>query len=456
MEMNLSRREFLRRAGMLGVAGAAAPLALNLSILGEAVAATTPSDYKALVCVYLAGGSDSHNLLIPYDLSSHSQYASIRQSLAIARDRLSSTALNTPDGSGRQMALAPELLGLKGLYDSGQLGVISNIGPLVVPTSKSQFVNNAVPLPPKLMSHNDQTNVWLSGAAEGAGQGWGGRIGDLYQSNNSNAALSCIMVNGAKVFLSGKQTAAFTIGTGAKPTQLLSGVNARWGNANFRDDLMSLMTQVQSNELSNVYSETCKRGIATSDFLANTYKSVTDPSGFPAGNSLADQLKAVSRMISARTMLGNSRQVFMVSLGGFDLHDDLNADYPELLSKVNDAMLAFYNSLNSMGLANQVTTFTASEFGRSLASNGDGSDHGWGGHHLVMGGAVKGGQIWGRKIEPRVGGPDDIGQGRLIPDFATDQLAWSLAKWFGASDSDRDLILPSMSNFDANTLRIFA
>ncbi len=454
MNYDLSRREFLRRAGALGIAGVAAPLALNLSILGEAVAATAPTDYKAIVCLYMAGGNDCHNLLIPADAASHAKYAAIRQALTVPKANLASTLLGVPDSSGRQMALAPEWLGLKSLYDAGTLGVISNIGPLVVPTNKTQYKNNQVPLPPKLMSHNDQTNVWLSGAAEGAGKGWGGRIGDLYLGNNSNSALTCVMVGGAKVFLSGNQTSSFSIGTGSSPTQLLSGSSSTFGSTTLRNDLIALMQQKQNHEMAQVYADICGRGIATSDNLASTYKSIPDPTGFP-DEQLANQLKAVARMIAARGALGNKRQVFMVQLGGFDLHDDLVKNHPALLKKINDALVAFNNSIVAMGLQNQVTTFTASDFGRTLTSNGDGSDHGWGGHHIVMGGAVKGGKIWGPLVDPVIDGPIDIGQGRLIPHFATDQLAWSLAKWFGAEDADRSLILPSMNNFDANLFNPF-
>ncbi|QLG88564.1 DUF1501 domain-containing protein [Chitinibacter bivalviorum] len=455
MDYDLSRREFLRRAGALGIAGVAAPLALNLSILGEAVAATAPSDYKALVCVYMAGGNDCHNVLIPADAGNYAKYAAIRQSLAVSQSSLSATLLGSPDANGRQMALAPQWVGLKPYFDAGTLGVISNIGPLVVPTSKDDYKFNRVPLPPKLMSHNDQTNVWLSGAAEGAGRGWGGRIADLYMGSNTNSALTCIMAGGSRVFLSGKQTSAFAVGTGSNPTQLLGGSQWNFGSNTFRNDLMALMTQKQNHEMANVYADICNRGISTSDTLANVYKGIPEATGFPT-DTLGNQLKAVARMIAARSALGNQRQVFMVQIGGFDLHDDLVQKHPVLLKSINDALLAFQNALTAMSVQNNVTTFTASEFGRTLSSNGDGSDHGWGGHHLVMGGAVKGGKIWGPLLEPVVDGPVDIGQGRIIPHFATDQLAWELAKWFGASDSDRDLILPTMSNFNASDLSLFA
>jgi uncharacterized protein (DUF1501 family) len=454
MDHHFTRREFLKRASILGAAGVAAPMALNLSILNEAVAATSPTDYKALVCLYMAGGNDGHNVLIPYDNANYAKYAAIRQALAIPQTDLSATTLGLVDSNGQQMALAPQWTGLKTLYDAGSLGVISNIGPLMVPTTKDQYTNKSVPLPPKLLSHNDQTNVWLSGAAEGAGKGWGGRIADLYMANNGSSALTCVLIGGSRVFLSGEKTAAFTQGTGS-PLRLLGGQTTRWGNTTLRNDLIDIMTKGKDNELANAYRDISNRGITTSETLATAYTNKADPVGFSANNNLGDQLKAVAKMIAARDTLGNKRQVFMVQIGGFDLHDDLMVKHPLLLKSINDAMLAFQNSMVALGLQNNVTTFTASEFGRTLSSNGDGSDHGWGSHHLVMGGAVKGGQIFGNKMVPEIDRKFDIGQGRLIPDFATDQLAWSLAKWFGAQDSDMSLILPTMANFDVNKLKIF-
>jgi uncharacterized protein (DUF1501 family) len=450
MDNTFSRREFLRRASLLGLSGLAAPMALNLSMLSEAVAATAPTDYKALVCIFLSGGNDSHNMLMPYDPSGYAAYAAARQALATAQANI----IPLGGAADQQLGLAPQMRGLQSLFAANKLGVISNIGPLLAPTTKSNYLNKSVPLPPKLMSHNDQSNIWLSGAPEGAGQGWGGRIADLYMANNSNQSLTCVMTGGSRVFLSGRQTSAYTVSTGA-PTRLLWGSAGAFGSNTLGADIRALLGQTQINALAQVYVDTCQRGITTADSLASTYAGIADPVGFPASNELGDQLKAVARMIKARGSLGNKRQVFMVQLGGFDLHDNLLAIYPALLQKINDAMVAFQTEMELQGVSEQVTTFTASEFGRTLSSNSDGSDHGWGAHHFVMGGAVQGGKVWGQRREPLLDGPNDIGQGRLIPDFATDQLAWSLAKWFGVADSDRDLILPAMRNFDAGALNLF-
>jgi uncharacterized protein (DUF1501 family) len=200
MDNTLSRREFLRRAGMLAASGAAAPMAFNLSLMSEAAAATAPSDYKALVCVFFSGGNDHQNTMVPYDLKNYQAYATIRQSIATPRDKL----LPLPGllADGRQMALAPQLAGLASLFGQGRLAVVANMGPLVQPTTKAQYLSRSVALPPKLFSHNDQQSFWMSSMAEGASSGWGGRIGDLFLTGNSNAALSCISVGGIGLYLS--------------------------------------------------------------------------------------------------------------------------------------------------------------------------------------------------------------------------------------------------------------
>ncbi|NHQ84508.1 DUF1501 domain-containing protein [Iodobacter sp. HSC-16F04] len=451
MDKHLSRREFLRRAGMLAATGAAAPMAFNLSLISEAAAAAMPGDYKALVCVFLSGGNDHQNTLIPYDQANYNAYAAIRQTLATPRAQLS--ALPNALSDGRQMALAPQLSGLSSLYAAGRLAVVANMGPLIQPTTKLQYQNRSVPLPPKLFSHNDQQSYWMSSMAEGADSGWGGRVGDLFLSGNSNAALSCISVGGVGLYLSGKEARSFSVGVSGNPLLL-------WGSSyvfgpGFVSDLKGMMTADKSNHLENEYVKVTRRGLNTSSTLDAALKAAPVlTTVFPAGNALADSLKMVAKLISVNGQLGNKRQVFMVQLGGFDLHDGLLAKHPVLLKTVNDALMAFDGALNELGLQNQVTTFTGSEFGRTLSSNGDGSDHGWASHHFVMGGAVAGGQIFGRVPLPVIGGNDDVGQGRYIPDLSVEQLAWPLAKWFGVADSDRYLVLPTLARFDENALKI--
>lgn len=451
---SLQRREFLRRASLLGLAGSAAPWALTLSAIGEAAAADA-SGYKALVCVFLNGGNDHGNTLVPYDLDSHTAYAAIRQTLATPRDQLANTVL-TPGvalGGGRQMALAPTMSALTPAFNAGRLGVLLNIGPLVQPTSLAEYQAKSVPLPPRLFSHNDQQSVWQAAMPEGATTGWGGRIGDLFLNSNGNATFTCINASGNAVFLSGQQAVPYQISTGGAIA--INGVTRNlYGSASCSAALRSLITDPREHWMEQALSRVTNRSISAqttaTGALATAPTNFTVP--FDTDNSLASQLLIVARLIAGRASLGVNRQVFFVSTGGFDLHDNLNANHPGLLGGVANAMAAFDAAMLELGVANQVTAFTASDFGRTLSSNGDGSDHGWGGYHFVQGGAVQGGRFWGQLPEVSVNGADDVGQGRLLPTTSVDQLAATLARWMGLSDSEIDLVVPGISHFTQRDL----
>lgn len=454
---SLQRREFLRRASALGIAGGAAPWALNLAAMGEAAAATA-TDYKALVCVFLYGGNDHGNTVIPYDTASYNAYAAIRQSLATPRDQLAATAL-TPsvalDG-GRQMALAPQLTGLKRVFDAGRLGVLLNIGPLVQPTTVAQYKAASVPLPPKLFSHNDQQSIWQSSKPEGATSGWGGRIGDLFLGSNASSVFTCINVSGNAVFMSGDQALQYQISNSGAVA--VNGITrgTLFGSAACSQALRSLVTDARSHWMEQQLNRVVNRSITAQATVSTALAGApTLTTQFPANNSLASQLALVTQLIAARDTLGAKRQVFFVSIGGFDLHDFLLTQHPGLLSNIGDAMAAFDAAMVELGLAKQVTSFTASDFGRTLSSNGDGSDHGWGAHHFVMGGAVRGGRFWGEAPEVSVGGANDVGQGRLLPTTSVDQLAATLARWLGVSDSEMPLVVPQIGNYSQRDLGFF-
>lgn len=450
----LQRREFLRRAGTLGLAGTAAPWALNLAALGEAAAATAPGDYKALVCVFLYGGNDHGNTLVPYDSASYNAYAAIRQTLATPREQLAATVLGQTIG-GRQMALAPQLGKLKALWDAGRLGVQLNVGTLIQPTTLAQYKAQSVPLPPKLFSHNDQQSVWQSSSPEGATSGWGGRMGDLFLSGNGSATFTCVNASGNAVFMAGKQAVQYQVSTsGAVP---INGVTKPlYGSQACSDALKALITADRSHwmeaELNRVVARSITAQGAVSAGLAGVPALQTV---FDTTSSLSAQLLMVARLIAARQSLGATRQVFFVSIGGFDTHDFLLDQHPGLLTAVNDALASFYAATVELGVANQVTTFTASDFGRTLTSNGDGSDHGWGSHHMVLGGAVKGGRYWGTLPSVTVNGPDDVGQGRLLPTTAVDQLGATLATWMGVSPTDLPTVLPQIANYSQRDLGYF-
>ena len=460
-----TRRAFLRRSGQLALTGTALPFALNLAAIGEA-AAFDATDYKALVCVFFYGGNDYANTVVTYDDPSYNLYSTIRGGgagqtaggIALAKAALTPTLLSptTALPGGRQYALHPSMTALAGLFNTGKAAVQLNVGPLVVPLTKTQY-NSAdrvnFPLPPKLFSHNDQQSIWQSSSPEGSTIGWGGNIGDLALSSNTTSTFTCINVTGNAVFLSGDQALSYQVSTGGAVA--INGVKSNvYGSSAVRTAMTSLIQQPRTHTLENEYNRVTARAVGAEAQITSGLSGVTLATTFPTG-SLGDQLKMVARLIGARSSLGAKRQVFMVSIGGFDLHDNLIAQHPALLASVSDAMAAFYNATVELGVASKVTAFTASDFGRTLQSNGDGSDHGWGSHHFVVGGAVKGKAFYGTAPAVSLGNTaaaDDqghVGQGRLLPTTSVDQYAATMAKWFGVADAELSGILPNLSHFGA-------
>ena len=459
-----TRRAFLRRSSQLALSGTALPFALNLAAMGEA-AAFEATDYKALVCVFLYGGNDYANTVVNYDDASYNAYSTIRgggagQSaggIALAKADLAATLLNpaSPLAGGQQYALHPSMRGLAGLFNGGQAAVQLNVGPLVAPLTRAQYNSpdrKNWPLPPKLFSHNDQQSIWQSSSPEGSTVGWGGTIGDLALSSNGNSLFTCINVTGNAVFLAGDSALSYQVSPGGAVA--INGVkNNVYGSSAVRGALSALVQQPRSHTLENEYNKVTARAVGAEAQVASALGGVTLSSVFPGANSLADQLKTVARLIGARSALGTKRQVFLVSIGGFDLHDNLISQHPGLLGKVSDALAAFYNATVELGVADKVTAFTASDFGRTLASNGDGSDHGWGSHHFMVGAAVRGKAFYGTPPPVSVGNTAaaqdqwHVGQGRLLPSTSVAQYAATLAKWFGVADTELDGILPNLKRF---------
>jgi uncharacterized protein (DUF1501 family) len=450
---NLARRAFLQRAGHLGLAGIATPWALNLAALGEA-AALTATDYKALVCVFLYGGNDYGNTVLPVDNANYARYAAIRTGIATPQASLAATALSptTALPGGMQLALAPQMTAFKTLFDAGKLAVQLNVGPLIQPTTLAQYNAKSVPLPPKLFSHNDQQSVWQSSLPEGSTAGWGGKLGDLALASNTNSVFSCISVTGNAVYLAGQTAVQYQVSTNGAVA--INGVkNGLYGSSSCGAALNALITQASTQTLENEHAKITRRSISAEGQVTGALASVPAFSTvYPAGNSLASQLQTVAKLIAARNTLGAKRQVFMVSLGGFDLHDFLPTQHPGLLTNVSEAMASFYNTTVELGISNNVTAFTASDFGRTLSSNGDGSDHGWGSHHFVLGGAVQGKQFYGTAPAIAVNGTDDVGQGRLLPTTSVDQYAATLASWFGVSATELPTVMPHISNYSLKNL----
>lgn len=477
-----TRRAFLRRSGQLAMAGTALPFALNLAAMGEA-AAQSATDYKALVCVFLYGGNDYANTVVTYDDPSYLAYSQIRGGnglagggIAIPKAALTPTLLSptTALPDGRQYALHPAMTQLANLYNTdGKVAVQLNVGPLVVPLTRAQYQGGDrrnYPVPPKLFSHNDQQSTWQSSSPEGSTVGWGGNLGDLAMTQNGNSLFTCMSVSGNAVFLSGDNALQYQVSTDGAISinSLKSNV---YGSSSVRSAMTQLVQQTRGHTLENEYNRITVRAVQAEGQI-NSARGAAYPNGNPGtagsfpynvtaggvtynGNGLASQLAMVARLIRGRDTLGAKRQVFFVSMGGFDLHDNLIANQPGLMARLSDAMAAFHREMVALGLGNNVTSFTASDFGRTLASNGDGSDHGWGGHHLVVGGAVKGkDKLYGKapvvsiNNDAKLAGYEGhVGQGRLIPGTSVDQYAGTLAKWFGVPAADLGSILPNLKNF---------
>jgi uncharacterized protein (DUF1501 family) len=466
-----SRRAFLKHGAQLAITGTALPLAMNLAAFGEA-AAFSATDYKALVCVFLYGGNDYANTVVNYDNAHYDLYSAIRGGgagrtaggIAFGQSQLTPTLLapTLPLAGGYQYALNPSMTGLAGLFNTGRAAVQLNVGPLIVPLTRAQYNSGNrtdYPLPPKLFSHNDQQSVWQSSGPEGSTVGWGGNIGDLALSSNPQPLLTCISVAGNAVFLSGDEALQYQVSTsGAVKIRAATDANL-YGSVAARAAFSQLIAQTRTHLIEDEYNKVVRRAVSTESAITSALSaypaSDTAFAAFPAGNNLADQLKMVARLIAARNTLGNRRQVFFVSIGGFDTHDFLMAQHGPLLGRVSEAMTAFYQSTLALGISDKVTAFTASDFGRTLASNGDGSDHGWGSHHLVVGGAVNGAAFYGTPPPVSVGngtGSEDqwhVGQGRLLPSTSVDQYAATLAKWFGVAPDELSAILPNSQNFGA-------
>ncbi len=462
-----SRRAFLRRSAQLALAGTALPTAINLAAIGEAAAFNAPSDsYKALVCVFLYGGNDYANTVVSYDAATHAKYSAIRTNIALGRDSLTPTLLTptTPLPDGREYALHPNMGKLAALFNAGQAAVQLNVGPLVTPLTKAQYQSSnrtLYPLPPKLFSHNDQQSLWQSSSPEGSTIGWGGNAGDLAMASNTNSLFTCISVTGNAVFLAGDSALSYQVSTGGA-VKINSTANNVYNSSAVRDAMRVLTQQKRPNNfLESDYNAVTERAISSEDAVTKGLAAgAATGSGAEfselnalANNGLASQLKMVARLIAAKSSLGARRQVFMVSIGGFDLHDNLLAGHNTNMTRVSDALDAFYQATVKLNVASQVTAFTASDFGRTLTSNGDGSDHGWGNHHFVVGGAVNGKAFYGKA--PGMGngnttGPDDmdhVGQGRLLPTTSVDQYAATLATWFGVEAGELVSVLPNIGRF---------
>lgn len=454
---NASRREFLKRSAALSMLGGAAPFALNLAGIGAAAAATDP-DYKALVCLFFFGGNDQTNTVIPYDTASYNDYFAARDSIArLQTDLLPLTTLSNL--GGRQLALPKEFAPLKTLFDGGKAAILANVGPLIEPIANAaEYKSGKKRVPPKLFSHNDQVATWQAFTPEGAKLGWGGRFGDLLGSMNSNTVFTAISAAGNTVFLSGQNTFQYQISSGGAVG--INNINSAslFGSPQGAAALKAVSIGNSAHLFENEHGRVVKRSIDAQAAVSAALTSLpaSDPKvALPtaqAQNRLAQQLQVVARLAGVSASLGVKRQVFFVSIGGFDTHDNQLTAQPALHASIAGAVDYFYNATVQLGIANNVTLFTGSDFGRTLTSNGDGSDHGWGSHHFIVGGAVKGQDVYGNFPVVKLGTAEDLGSGRLLPTTSVDQYAATLGRWFGVADSDLSTILPNIGRFPTRYL----
>ncbi len=453
----LKRRNFLKSSLALPLL---APGASLLGSLGSINAqAFDAGGYRALVCVFLFGGMDCHDTVLPFDDASYSAYSQIRASLLAsyaaqegqssrALERLLPLAPATPVGGGRAFALPPQMSALHTLFESGDAAIVGNVGPLLAPTDRAAFGAGGE-LPARLFSHNDQQSTWMSFAPEGAQLGWGGRFGDVAAQGGSNIdnVFAQISVAGNAVFLTGDTVSPFQIGTAGVPDIRILDQTGNSPVGGLLRDHFDAAGALPANLFERDYVNISRVSLQANDTLEAALRQGAELSTpFPA-SGLGAQLRAVAQTMAVRDTLGVSRQVFFVATGGFDTHSTQAQTLPALQQDIADSIAAFYAATQELGIENAVTTFTAADFGRTLTVNGDGTDHGWGGHHFVVGGSVNGGDIYGQIPEATLGHDQDAGNGRLIPTTSVEQFAAPLGRWFGLGDAELNAALPGLVNF---------
>jgi len=470
----INRRRFIQSSSALGFSAGAG----LLGALGSTPAlAADVSGYKALVCVFLKGGMDTADMVLPVDQASHDALGAVRPGLFNAygvgsgnssrdiENLLELNADNLSEFGGRRFGLAQDMAEMHGLFESGDAAIIGNVGPLIEPTTRSTMDNNSAEIPKRLFSHNDQQSTWMSFGTEGTQTGWGGKFADavLASDSVSSPVFAAISTTGNDVFLAGDTALQFSAPTGSPQSakildqkwRLGSGRNSDAARMTLRDHLAAVDINSQ-----NLYSQDVisvhNRAIENVETYRNAIE--TGPlvnQGFP-NSGLGRQLNAVANTIAVRGALNVRRQIFYVAIGGFDTHDSQRNSMPGLQRQISQAIGAFQSAMAELGLSQDVTLFTASDFGRTTIDNGDGTDHGWGSHHFVVGGAVQGKKILGSLPEYDLGAEAyTASRGRLIPSVSVDQYAASLGGWFGLNNSELNAVLPNLSNFAGSELDLF-
>ncbi|MBC8009760.1 MAG: DUF1501 domain-containing protein [Burkholderiales bacterium] len=472
MGQPLSRREFLGQGACagLGLAGLLSTIG-TLRLFNSTVSAQTVpgDDHKALVCLFLFGGNDGNNTLIPYDAAGYATYAASRGILALPRTNLVRLTL-AGGGDGREWALHPSLSPLGPIFDAGKMSVLTNVGTLVAPITQAEYKSGGAAIPPYLFSHNDQQVQWQTSVPDSTKRvGWGGRLADHLQALNAGSQISMnVSLAGNNYFQVGEEV--FQYHVTPEGSVGLENRDASWApfpQAN--QALDDTLGRSYGHLFEQEYAKVMKRAVRNDALLKTTLAAIPrydrgpgspgyqsgDLNLFPRSRTatgaltrVASQLHMILRLIVSNNALALRRQVFFSSLGGWDTHDDQLNDHGALLAQLGNALADFYQATVTLGVSEEVTLFTASDFNRTFSTNGKGSDHAWGSHHLVLGGGVNGGRLVGRMPVLQSGGPDDTGdRGAWIPGISTDEYAATLARWFGVSDANLPLVLPNIGRF---------
>ncbi len=414
------------------------------------------TDYRALVCVFLYGGNDAFNMVVPRSVSDHAIYAATRGGLAIDRNTLLPMTPTVAFSDGAQYGFHPSCVGLNQLFNDGRCALVANCGPLIKPLTQAQYQSGSVVAPSQLFSHADQQVLWQVPAANDTRRlGWGGKLADRFQASNINQQLSMNMTTeGENVFQAANNVRPYAL----SPV----GVDDIWPidpafSSTRRAVFDQLMNRSYPNRMRDEIAQRIRRAQNLSATLKTALAQVPGNSApfnsFDENNFLAYQLKMVARIIALRNTLQMRRQIFFVGLPGFDTHDNQLSAHNGLLGALSSGIKTFYDALSTLNIASGVTLFTASDFGRTLSINGDGTDHGWGAHHLVVGGAVNGGRAYGRMPSLlKLNNPDDAGYGQIIPTTSVDQYAATLAQWFGVPAAELVNVFPNINEFAPNVI----